>query len=297
MGVGRRLVVLSDAPEPSAAALDATEPPLAGDAPAAGSPRRVAPPAVMEVRVLVLGGCVYLLLAWAGVLWLIGWAPGHLPMGPIRWMNVLALVGLVVVWPAFRLSQAARVRRPLPPPEHPLDPSPACPSPACPSPACQCGASPTPTPAPLPIARRFEIGLALLDWLSLAMIWQAVWLTLWMRSDWPVAQALLADAALLGPALLVAALIAWARQGRSTIARAVAMTLCLAMLLAEPLAMLATSTHWTPRMSPLPMAWGLTGSGVEPWSRVQTWWPHVASWWAAAALAWAALLTRPRPDF
>lgn len=229
--------------------------------------RRPAPPAVMEVRVLVLGWCVYLLVGWGGVLWLTGWFPPRLPMGPIRWMNVLALVGVVVVWPAFRLSQSPRVRRV----------------------AEGAGSGGAVGMGLLPIAGRFEVGLAVLDWVSLGVIWQAVWLTLWMRSDWGVWQAVLVDLAVLGPAAGVAALIAGSRQTRSGAMRLGAMGLCVAWLLAEPAWMVATRGGWMPQVTPIAVVWGLAGSGVETAARVRAWWPHVAAMWLAAGLAWAAV--------
>jgi len=142
------------------------------------------------VRGLILGWCLWLLGSWAATLWIAATAPA------VRWMVYTSMVGMLLVWPTFRLSQgrarpgAARV---------------------------------SPVPGTLG------------DWLSLNLVLQAVIWPLQLIAGWSLTQTLWLAGALAAWSALIGVLIAAGRRSGSAVARSVAMLGCVFMVLAEPL--------------------------------------------------------------
>lgn len=200
------------------------------------------------VRVLVVGWCVWLLGAWVTALSL----DSAVPAG--RWMIFSTLIGMLVIWPAYRLSV----------PRHWAD------------------VAGGPMIAPL------------LDWFSLYFIVQAVIWPLMITAQWTVRQTLWLDLAIGAWSLVSALLIAWGCRSDHGGLRMVAMALCLLLIVGEPLLLALAGAGdgrpqqaWTMRVSPVETVWALSsptgGFDLDPWR-----W-HVCSVLAAAAVGWAIL--------
>jgi len=142
------------------------------------------------VRGLILGWCLWLLGSWAATLWIAATAPA------VRWMVYASMVGMLLVWPTFRLSQG-RAR-----------------------------------PG---VARVTAVPGTLGDWLSLNLVLQAVIWPLQLIAGWSVMQTIWLAGALAAWSALIGVLIAAGRMYRSAAARSVAMLACVAVVLAEPL--------------------------------------------------------------
>lgn len=63
--------------------------------------QRIASTPAANQRLLVIYGCGWLLGSWCWMLWQDG------AVGAVGWMILNAMIGLMLVWPAWRLSQAA----------------------------------------------------------------------------------------------------------------------------------------------------------------------------------------------
>ena len=197
-----------------------------------------------EVRELMLGWCLWLLGAWAVTLFL------DAPVPAARWMILLAAIGLMLAWPALRLSQRN--------------------------------------------GRGGTLRITLLDWASLMIILQAVIWPLRLASGlgdplWTVGQALWLAAAMGAWSLLTGAIIAAGRWTTSGLGRTLAMTLCVLLLVGEPLVMVLAARNggWAFWVSPVGVLWELMGPryGLDyPAIQART----VAAGFAAVA-AWAAL--------
>jgi len=139
----------------------------------------------------------------------------------------------------------------------------------------------------------------LVDWLSLMIVWQAVLWPVYALVPWPIEQVLWLNAATVGWALLMAAVIGWGRLSRATGRRTLAMAGCVALLLAEPLVIAVLTAlepvapavaelTWRPRVSPLALFWGLAAPPgyfqLDPWR-----WQAVCLI-AAAVVAWTGLV-------
>lgn len=214
------------------------------------------------------------LLAWC--LWLLGsWmmALGQGTPQAVRAMMLLVMVGLLLLWPALRLSQDRRWA-----PNRLLT--------GWDAPA---GVAMLPPPGPFSV---------LMDWLGMALIAQAVVWPFKITASWTLSQTLWVNAAVLSWSLLVAALVAWGVQQRRGLLRTATMLLCVALFLGEPLLMsLAPSTasiaNWRMHISPLQTIWHLTQPGGA-WS-FDPWTTQVLAVMAAAFAAWTLVfLLRPR---
>jgi len=183
----------------------------------------------------------------------------------VRAMMLLVMVGLLLLWPALRLSQdrwASQSRTMM-----------------------------------LLSGRSGPISV-LMDWLGLALIAQAVVWSFKITANWTVHQTLWIDAAVLSWSLLAAALVAWGVQWRGNIPRAVAMLLCVGLFWGEPLVYslmtprLADSPPWRMRISPLQTIWHLSEPGGL-WS-VEPWHTQVLAVAVAAVVAWVLVLIMSR---
>lgn len=215
-------------------------------------------------RELLLGWCVWLLGSWGVSLRM------DVATVATRWMIFGALFGLMILWPALRLSQDAFR------PNSYLDESRGGP------------------PSRLRPSRLTPL-LILRDWLSMVLVFQAVIWPLRVSAQWSIAQTVWLDGAVLGWSLLVAALVAWGCHSRLGAHRVTAMLLVMLLLFAEPLVMFIanrmtvdTPVTWTMRVSPIEAMWALT---VEPIDyRPAPWTAQVTLVLIAAALAWAIIL-------
>lgn len=201
------------------------------------------------LRAVIVVWCFWLLGAWA-MAWL-----SDTSVPRVRWMMFAGGFGLMLVWPAFRLSERIDL-----------------------------GTDGLAT-------GRGAAGPVLLDWLSLAAVYQAVIWSLHLIAGWPLIRGLWLDAAVLSWSLLCALIVAGARRWPNGIARAVGMLLCIALVFAEPAALwladLAGQEGWPMRISPIQALWELTSPGDG--SGTGRWGVQVMSIGLVAILGWSAL--------
>ena len=208
-----------------------------------------------------------LMLAWS--LWLLGSWVISLQMDSIlpavRWMIFSSLFGLMLLWPAFRLSQ-------------------------------DCSIAPGDNDDATGKSRAILPKYIFLDWLRLNLIFQSVIWPLQITARWWVAQTALLDAAVASWTLMVSVIIAWGCAARGGMQRTVAMLLCLLLLLGEPIAVLildmsrlnTEKSVWIMRISPLQTIWELSGS---PWGwSAGPWIERVVAVAMAALVGWILLI-------
>lgn len=179
---------------------------------------------------MVLLWCLWLLGSWAVVRWQ---AP---PMALERWMLLAAVVGLMVAWPAVRLSQ----RR---------------------LPVGRLGRRPGVVASRL--RRQWQLMDLAVEWLCLALVFQAVVWPLSFVAHWGLSQTLWMNAAMLAWSFAAAALVAWGCVFAHGAWRGVAMAGCLLLLAGEPvvvalLTLVTSSWHGGWGVSPLPTLWVLS---------------------------------------
>jgi hypothetical protein len=219
-------------------------------------------------RVVTLGGCAWLLVTWGLSLMKTSVVPAS------RWMVLVAAIGAMAIWPAFRLSQVGTA----------------------------VGAS---RGVSLPrAARRVVLG----DWLTITVLTQMMIWPLWLSSGkitiagevfiyqtrWSAQQTAWLGAALAAWTLLTAAVVAGGLGRGTRMAATIAMAVCLLLLLGEPLAYAAagvarvSETSWPAfRVSPFSTLWGLTVAKAE--FEAGPWVMRIASAGTAAVVAWAGL--------
>ncbi len=217
-----------------------------------------------DTRELVLAWCLWLIGVWALLLLRLGFE------GPaLRWMAMAAVIGLMGLWPAARLSQdqgdAGKLH-----------------------------------------GAKFSGGVVLLDWLCLNLVFQAVLWPMRMASGWSWAQALWLDAAVAAWSLLTGVLIAWGRCFGTAGMRTLAMIGCMALVVLEPLVVglaailrgpvtdaegTVVGSGWDDlpnlRLSPVQAVWELTAEpavfAAWPWS------DYIVGVAVAAAVGWVVL--------
>lgn len=229
-------------------------------------------------RELLLGWCFWLLGSWV----LLGMG-AHAT--PVRWMIFAALGGMLLVWPAFRLSQNGCVRRRIrlsapPPPQAPGAGMTAMTTMAPMMPAdadVPAGAPITPEP---PLVSRLTPGVIFRDWFALNMVFQAVVWPHLITGLWSLDQAAWVSAAVAAWTLLAGAVIAWGCRSCRGGIRLAAMTLVLLLFIGEPV-ILAYVNHlgdrtqqpgydWPMHVSPIEAVYALTAPPVRfnpsPWA-------------------------------
>lgn len=120
-----------------------------------------------------------------------------------------------------------------------------------------------------------SVGQALIDWLALSSVYQAVIWSLYLIAHWPISRGIWLDAALLAWTLLSALIVGVARLWPGGLARLVGMALCVALVFAEPavvwLHMVRGGEGWAMHVSPLQALWDLTDTSgrtaIAPWDR------------------------------
>lgn len=215
-------------------------------------------PDVAGVRVVMLGWCLWLLGSWAVTLTL------DSPVAAVRWMVFSAFTGLVIVWPAVRLSQGNGPN----------------------------GGEP----------RHGAISTVVADWLCLMVIFQAVVWPLSLVARWTWQQALWIDAAMVSWSALAGAVVALARQVESGAARAAGMAVCVLLMLGAPtvrmlLAMSAgrqasgggeaSPEPWAEALEPVAILWRLTDQGFDGYADPVV--APIVTVAAAAVMAWAGV--------
>lgn len=135
-------------------------------------------------RHIVLFWCLWLLGSWGVSLWRYNLAQAS------QLMMLAMMVGLILIWPVYRLSENLR--------EYPDDES----------------------------SRPTLHSVVLLDWFSLLIVCQAVFWPLKIVNAWPWPQALWINGAMAAWSLVAGLMIVWGRSGRAAWSRVVAMLLC-----------------------------------------------------------------------
>ncbi len=220
-------------------------------------------------RELVLCWCLWLIGTWLVLASTLGWArlTGGLGWSPsYRWMVFSAMIGLMCLWPAVRLSQGladvagndAKATRDFP-----------------------------------------ALGPVWRDWLALNAVFHAVLWPMKVLSQWSVEQTLWIAVAMLAWSLLAGLIIAWGRCGQSGSMRTLAMLGCVGIVVAEPALMALTTTlrgdgfvAGPMRLSPVETLWQLSVRPAiympDPWAY------HALAVALAALLGWAVLaILRP----
>lgn len=219
------------------------------------------------VQGVLLGWCLWLLGAWLMLL-----PSGTSAMPAAKWMIFTAMLGLMTVWPAVRLSQARLV---------------------------DVMAEPNDT-AKSGDLRRWRLLTVLLEWVCLMLVFQAVLWPLRLAAaqehagQWTLEQGAWLDGAVAAWSLLTAAIVGWGCLQRGGGRRMAAMVLCMLLLFGEPIVMAiavqvgGAGSGWSMRLSPFQTLWHLTAPlqklALAPAAA------QVISVAAAAVLAWAALL-------
>ena len=224
-------------------------------------------------RELVLAWCLWLLGSWALTLGVDSSSPA------VRRMIYSCMIGMMVLWPTWRLSlDSLRCRSR---PGHDPD-------------AEKSLNEPLESPF-------FGPAMVFRDWLSLNLVFQAVVWPLRISSHWSMGQTIWLDAAFACWSLLIAALVAWGCRSRHGGGRTVATLLCVLVILGEPLVMglvnlgtgsgMSSGIVWAMRVSPVHALWVLAGT-PQGWT-VQPWAMQVVLVGLAAAMGWLIVLRRP----
>jgi len=257
-------------PHEAQAVLDGSSASLVTDAPPKHKPRLADP---YGLRALVLGWCMWLLISWSITL-AIG-ATAH----AVRWVVFSALVGLMGVWPALRLSQQM------------------------PGPAGATAAEPGHEDRASAPKRVLATGL---DWVCLMGVFQVVVWPLMVVGGWSIQQTLWLDVAIGAWSALTGVLLGLGRIVPVPGARSLAMMLCMLLVVGEPALM--SLLGYRPGsvfgnggpsgghsggggegmlVSPVQAVWELTTTvqPSDPWS----WLPTLLSVLTAAVLGWVLL--------
>ena len=180
----------------------------------------------------------FLVLSWS--VWLLGSWVVALMLDPsiraVRWMVFSCLFGLMVLWPVVRLSQGLMVRE-----------------------------------GDRWRVERASRWRALLDWVVLYAVFQAVVWPLRVSTDWSFGQVLQLDLAVGVWSLFIAAVVSLGCRMVSGWGRVGVMIFCVLVLVGEPVilawmnvgAVEGESVWWKMVFSPLEAVWSLTGPGIE----------------------------------
>ena len=198
-----------------------------------------------NLRVLVLGWCLWLLGAWAASLLI------DSPVPATRWMIFSSLIGLMAMWPTVRLSMDERAAQ----------------------------------------GRAQDV---VREWLALFCIFQVVIWSLALTARWGFAQTVWLDCAVGAWSLMTALLLTVAVHAPHRLLRLLVATLCLLLLVGEPLVLTMVQSpgadhRWFLRVSPIETVWALTEVPIDfasgPWqSNVRAAGVAVGSGWVIYGL-------------
>ncbi len=226
--------------------------------------------AAVSVRLILLGGCVWLLGSWAVVL-LVG--PNGLlgaSRGGAQWMAVAAVAGLTLAWPAARLAEGWAEAEPLEVQGEDV---------------AQGAAAPWRNDTP---GWGTRVGVLLADWVGLNGALQAVFWPLLLTAGWSWQQAAYLAAGAAAWSLVVAAVVAVGRWRDGEAWRTLAMVVVLLVVVGPLLADLMP-LGVDVVMGPLQLAWHATDFGASAAGWQTGLWISLATASATGVLAWAAL--------
>lgn len=222
----------------------------------------------MGLRLLLLGWCLWLLGAWIAL-----WIVGGWTVPALRSMVFAAVVGLMGLWPAVRLSQMTRRYAAL-------------------------GADGRPEAGDV-TAREWARACrdTLLDWVSLNLIFQVVLWPLQLAADWQTVQTIWLSITVASWSLITGLLIAWGRGTDHGGWRLLGMLFCVGLVVVEPALwclgwMSGVAGMPMMRLSPIQALWALSGPGMAPEQATavvigQA--PQILSAAVAAVAGWAVL--------
>lgn len=192
---------------------------------------------------LVLLWCVWLLGSWVVALW-----TDAAVQPAVRLMVFAAALGMLLLWPALRLSQSLT--------------------------------------QPRPRRRQGGVYAAILwDWTCLSLVLQVVIWPLYFSASWGLSQAIWLDVVLLSWGLIVGLLIAIGLTLGSAAARLGAMLGCVLLIFGEPTFIALTGLGGDRlHVSPLHVLWDATGPLLK-WPEA-AWTPIVLAATAAAIIGW-----------
>lgn len=254
-------------------------------------------------RELMLGWCFWLLASWS----LLGMG---IDGTPIRWMIFASAMGMMLVWPVYRLSQSGFRNDEPPARESPVAPAlvhDECNDPMDMADASAFAPSPIDTDPPLPSTKQRLIphltpGLIFRDWFALNGVFQAVIWPHLLTGQWTLEQAGWVSASVATWSLLVAAIVAWGCRFSSGLIRTTAMLLVLLLILGEPI-VLATANALAERWQMEDLDWPMSVSPIEALYALTApptdyapgrWIATVLCVLLVALVAWARLLGKAR---
>ena len=206
-----------------------------------------------NVRLLTLFWCLWLLGAWSSVALFEGAAGG------VRWMVFASLIGLMAVWPAYRLSNVGNRRL-------------------------------------IRKGKRLVLAGVVGEWLCLIAILQAVVWPLQITGDWYLDQTLLVDSIFLSWSLLTAAIVAWGCLTLNPLRRTIAMLLCIFLLVGGVLLEWLVGAMGSINMfSPFEILWVASRtSPATSTAQLSSVWGNVGGVFAVAILLWLFLFVSKR---
>lgn len=211
---------------------------------------------VFPPRGLVMAWCLWLLGSWMLVI------RHDASAAASRWIVFAALVGMMLLWPVWRLSQAGFVES-------------------------RVSAKRVGAPAVW----------ILMDWISMGLVFQMVLWPIRLNTRWSLEQIAWLDGALGAWSLLTGLIVVWGCASEAWGRRTMAMGMCVLLMLGEPLAMALLNAAmagdsaivWTMYASPIATIWGLTGPS-EQWTPAP-WSGRVIVAAIAAVMGWILILT------
>jgi len=247
--------------------------------------KRARPQSEDGSREMMLGWCLWLLASWI-----------MLGMGfngtPIRQMIFASCIGMMIVWPAYRLSQNGRAEGTGIRGQETGDREQET--------ACGCEVASE-------IKNQKSLltpGLIFRDWFALNGVFQAVIWPHLMTKHWTLEQAGWVSASVAAWSLLIAVVVAWGCRSLTAIWRFAAMLLVLAILFAEPVALMVArdvlpraagnvaAINWSMHISPIEALYALTAPSTQFTS--QGWALTVICVFFAAVLGWVGIVRSKR---
>ncbi|MEM7683068.1 MAG: hypothetical protein AAF288_14030 [Planctomycetota bacterium] len=196
--------------------------------------------AAADAHLGLLVWCLWLLLCWLGLLWRGG-------LGLAGWgLVALASAGLMLVWPAARLSQGMTRGW----------------------------------------GRRWWAGLTLVEWVQLMVVWQAVVWPLKWTSGWSLASTAALSGVVAGWSLGAAGFLAWGRGESGGAARTFAAVAAAGLVWAGPLVALLGGPSEAAQLSAVVAATELARGVVSPSDPLVLGGALGAGVFGAATLAW-----------
>ena len=212
-------------------------------------------------RELLLGWCLWLLCSWS----LLGMG---IDGTPIRWMIFASAMGMMIIWPAYRLSQSGMrsftfsesmvsrdelLSAPVQDLSHLLPPAAA---------SVSYASVDAVAPQVKVLPSHLTPGLIFRDWFALNGVFQAVIWPHLLTGQWSFEQAGWVSASMATWSLLIAAIVAWGCRSLAGLRRTAAMLLVMLLLFGEPL-ILALANELADRWQQSGLDWPMSISPIE----------------------------------